>query len=200
MTPTLLTLANTALTALGEGRIAALAPVDESERAQLVTQRLFDVVDAVLEDHPWNCAMTRVSLPAMAEAPAFDWDFQYVLPTDPWCLRVWRVGTEGNWRSHRWTVEGRRLLTDYSPPAPLLYIRRVVNVAEMSAHVREAIAARLAAELAMKISESGTKAEQMQRLYEKKMAAARAVDGQESGRRLVAVDSYLRDRLTWGGI
>lgn len=194
MAASLITVANAALTALGESRISALPPADTSEPARLVAERIDDVIDAVLVEHPWNSALARASLPALAEAPAFDFSHQYVLPTDPWCLRVWRVGTADDWAHHVWVVEGRRLLATYPPPAPVTYVRRVEAMAELSPHVREVIAARLAAELCRKIVDSGTFAEQLWQGYERRIAAARAIDGQESGRRRVPVDTYLRSR------
>src|SRR3546814_2945523 len=95
---------NRALTLLGQKTITSLE--DNSQAARLCVESYGPTRDAVLRDHPWNCAIARADLAALSEAPAFEFGRQFQLPPD--CLRVLEL-----WGSRaRWKIEGRRLLSD----------------------------------------------------------------------------------------
>jgi hypothetical protein len=73
-------------------------PIDsfdvDNNRTRLVANLYESKRDKVLRSHPWNCATKRVTLSPSAEAPAFDWAYQFPLPSD-W-LRTLSVGLEGD--------------------------------------------------------------------------------------------------------
>ena len=71
---------------IGATNIIALN--EDSKSARVCNQRFANVRDAVMRAHPWNCIVTRASLAADTETPAFTFAYQYTLPTDPYCLRV----------------------------------------------------------------------------------------------------------------
>ena len=75
-----------ALRRLGDDPITSLT--DDTERARLCNAFYTDARDAVLRSHPWNFAITRTSLAKLSDAPAYGFNYQYSLPTDPYCLRV----------------------------------------------------------------------------------------------------------------
>ena len=84
-------LCNMALSRLGEERITALPPGDDSEAAKEAQLHYAQTRDEVLEDHPWRCAVHYQSLASLSDSdpgylPQTEYDYQYTLPTDPYCL------------------------------------------------------------------------------------------------------------------
>src|SRR3990172_2291631 len=137
---------NQALTYLGDDLITALT--DDSTRARAASVLFGPTRDAVLRSHPWNCAVTRQSLPALAAAPDFGWDYQFTLPTNPYCLRVLAINDDEDWAdpgdTHK--IEGRRVLSN-DATCNLRYIGRITDPNEYDALLYQAFAARLAAAL-----------------------------------------------------
>jgi hypothetical protein len=92
MTQSLVSLCNTALDLLGSDTITSLA--DDSKPARLCARNIGRVRDAVLRAYPWNCAIARASLAALAGAPAWGFAAHYQLPEGPdpaYCLRVLEI-------------------------------------------------------------------------------------------------------------
>ena len=75
-----------ALRRLGDDPITSLT--DDTERARLCNAFYADARDACLRSHPWNFAITRASLAQLSATPVYGFDYQFALPTDPFCLRV----------------------------------------------------------------------------------------------------------------
>jgi hypothetical protein len=75
-----------ALRRLGDDPITSLT--DDTERARLCNAFYTDARDAVLRSHPFNFSITRTTLAQLSDTPAYGYDYQYALPTDPYCLRV----------------------------------------------------------------------------------------------------------------
>jgi hypothetical protein len=166
-------IANLALTHLGAERIASLA--DDTAPARAVAACYEPIRDAVLRDHPWNCALTTALIAADADPPTFGFARGYTLPSDPWCLRPWQV-----WEAAvPWVVRGRRLFTDREPPLPLVYIARVTDPELFDPALTVALAARLAHTIAFQLVQSRDKEDQMWALYERLLRAARSLDAVE---------------------
>ena len=125
--------------------------------------------------YDWNFAAARASLPALAEAPAFGFAHAYQLPGD--CLFVREV--EGD-DACAWTVERGRLLTDLGAPLNVTYTRAETNPASFDALFTETLAARIAADVAVSLTESTGKAQALWQVYQSKLAEARRRDAQES--------------------
>ena len=89
--PSVVDICNNALVDLGASSIVSLT--EDSKAARLCNQRYDSIRDTVFRFHPWNCLINRASLAADAVAPAFEYAFQYTLPTDPYCLRVLSLET-----------------------------------------------------------------------------------------------------------
>lgn len=182
-------IANAALTLLGADRIAAIT--DATERAAVMAELWDGARDAVLAAHPWNFALRRASLAADAAAPAWGYDRQFTLPADPYCLRVLRAEDS----TMVWRVEGRKLLTDEAAPFKLLYVARVTEIAEWAPAFCDALAARLAADAAFKLTNSREQADLMHKLYTQRLRDARSLDGQEGTPEQVEADELLTARL-----
>lgn len=181
MATSVVSICNQALYFLGEDAITAL---DDGTKAALLCNLLWpEVRDAVLADHPWNCAMIRDELSQDATAPEYGFAYRYVLPTDPYCLRVVEtdldVYTDGKGdAAYPWKVEGRYLLID-ATAVYVLYIARVTDVTQYSHQLSRAMAAKMAAELAFPITRNPGIVQGLEELYEQKLSDAKAIDAQE---------------------
>jgi hypothetical protein len=177
---------NRALQKLGHTKITSL---DDDVKAARESQRAYALVrDAVFRDHPWNCLLRRASLAALSEAPAWGFAYQYQLPVD--CLRVVEVEAACDWR-----VEGRRVLSDAGAPLNILYIRQEDDPEQYDLLLVEALAGRLAAELAEALTQSNTKKEMGERAYLETLAQARRADAQESAAQRLFRSSWLESRI-----
>lgn len=151
---------------------------ENSENARHCKLFYPSVRDAVLRSHPWNCALHRTTITALSDTPDSDWDHQYQLPTNPWCLRILQVGTQED-QPTRWTIEGRRLLTNENSP-PIVYVKRITDTNEFDPLLVDALTLKLAVKLSMPL----TKDPRIQKalIDELEMISlpeARGIDGQE---------------------
>ena len=163
---------NSAMNMIGASNI--IARDEDSKAARVSNQRYDSIRDAVLRAHPWNCAVTRRSLAPDSESPAFDWDYQFTLPADPYCLRVLRL----DYLDIEFRVEGRKIVSNESS-INLIYIARVTDPNEYDTLLQESIAARLAADVSFTLSQSTSLTQNMFNLYESKLKEARFVDATE---------------------
>lgn len=152
---------NSALAKLGCPQIVALT--DASKHAQFCTQFYATTRDEVLAAHRWNFAMKRATLVATT-APAFEWTYAYTLPTD--CLRVIQLnGYETTETRGEFSVEAGLLLTDESP-AKIRYIAQITTASLFPTLFVEALATKLAANLAGPLTGSQTMAGEFMQQYE----------------------------------
>jgi len=181
---------NNALIALGAETIMALT--ENSKAARLCNARFASARDAVLRAHPWNCAMARTSLAQESSSPAFGYSYRYQLPGD--CLRVIQAYGADKEPIDDWQVEGRSLLCDEAT-VYIKYIKRVTDPNQLDSLCREAISARLAAEIAYALTQSRTAEKNMWEIYNGlKLTEARAIDAQEGTPVDESEDSWLTVR------
>ena len=184
-------IANAALLRIGAGLIMSLD--EEGKAARLCRQLYGPSRDAVLRAHPWNCALRRCALAQLVAPPAFGFALQYQLPAD--CLRVLALDADGDGGDGGFRIEGRRLLC-HAPGARAHYIARIDDPTQFDALLADAIAARLAAELAFPIAASTSLAQSMWQIYEMKLREARIVDAQEgTPPEAIVGDRWLKARL-----
>ena len=164
-------IANQALFMLGQSSIISMT--QDNEAARLCNGRYVYNRDATLRAYPWNCAMARETLAQSAVLPVWGYAYKYALPTVPLCLRVISIEED-----YKWKIEGRWLVTD-APTCNILYIARLTDVNDMEVLLREAIAARLAADICYALTGSSTQQDKMWLLYEQKIRQAKSVDAQE---------------------
>ena len=163
---------NSALNMVGASNIISRG--EDSKSARITNQRYDYVRDAVLRAHPWNCAVTRRILTSDTDTPAFQYENQFTLPTDPYCLRV--LGLD--YLDIDFQVEGRKIVSD-EDTINLRYIARVTDPNEYDQLLIEAIAARLAADTSFALVQSTSLTNAMFALYESKLSEARFVDATE---------------------
>ena len=172
-----ISLINDALTHLGADRITSLG--DGTTEAAIMAQIYDSAADAVMRAFPWNCLINRTQLVASTTTPAFQYDYQYPLPTDPFCIRVLEM--EETTSDDQWKVEGRNVLTDAST-CKIRYVGRPADVGDIDGLLASAISARLAADASYALIQSGQAQQQMWALYMAKLDEARTVDNVESSR------------------
>lgn len=177
-------------------RVQPVSALDEpGEAAAWCAQTYPDARDALLAEYPWNFAVRRRALPALAEPPAWGHARAFALPEAPeHALRVLAVEGEPAGRFEPYRIEGRRIVTDQAAPLRILYLAAVEDPALFPPLFVEALAARLAAEGAFHFTGSTSREQQLVELYERKVALARRYDAQEgTGEGLIA-DDWLRSR------
>lgn len=195
MTTSVVSICNTALDLLGSDSIASLA--DDSKASRFCSRNYERVRDAVLRAYPWNCAMARASLAALAEAPAWGYANQFALPEGPspaFCLRVLSINGEVDF-ALTYKIEGRRILTDEDAPLEILYIARLEDPSQYDALLTDAIAARLALDAAYPLAGSVSLAQAMSQAYAEKLAEARQVDAQEGTPDALIAGDWLESRF-----
>ena len=163
---------NSALNMIGASNIISLT--EDSRAARVCNQRFEFVRDAVMRAHPWNCLVTRTSLAADSDTPAFEFDYQHTLPTDPYCLRVLRPQDPDT----VFRVEGRKIISS-TTPFKMIYVARVTDPNEYDQLLIESIAARLAADVSYALVNSASLSQMLMATYESKLSEARFVDATE---------------------
>lgn len=167
---------------------------EDSMEAKLCNWFYGPVRDAVLRSHPWNCAIQRASITALTESPVCDYDYQYQLPTNPWCLRVLQVGEVLD-QPVVWTVEGRRLLCNESS-TPLVYVKRITDTNEFDPMLEDTLVLKMAIKLSMPLSnEPKIQAALINELEKISLPEARSVDGQEQSVQQLEADTWVDSRL-----
>jgi len=171
---------NRALSKLGDMRISSLA--DPTEAAGLASSVYEAVRDAEIAVHAWNFAKCRVMLPTEIDPPAFGWELQYLLPVD--CLRVLQAGPWPqavlddyvNYDTRSFVIEGGKILTNHGPALNLIYLRRETDSGLYPPAFVEALAAKLAVEMAESLTGSNSKRELAWKEYEQAVKLARRIN------------------------
>ncbi|MBI1213957.1 MAG: hypothetical protein GC190_21050 [Alphaproteobacteria bacterium] len=166
---------NLALQEIGRGMM--ITALDENSQAARACRLRYPYArDATLRGYDWNFASARAELAALSDPPAFGFANQYELPAD--CLRVRAIE---NGEADDWRVEGRRILTDMGAPIFVKYTARVTDPAQFDPLFVAALAARVAADIAVSLSESTSKAQGLWQIYLGKLHEAwknDAIEGQ----------------------
>ena len=192
--PTLAELSEVAICSLALqdiGRGLIITALDENSQAACACRLRYPFArDACLRAYDWNFAAARASLLALATPPAFGYANAYQLPAD--CLFVREVGEDDD--CCPWEVESGTLITDRAAPLNIKYTRAVTSPAAFDPLFAETLAARVAAEVAVSLSESLGKAQALWQVYQSKLAEARRRDAQESSGQSANDGYWLADR------
>ncbi len=179
-------LCNAALVKLGALPITSF---DDGDAAAEICRTLYAVVtDAALTSHPWSFTLKRATLAPLDGRPLVDFGRRFGLPAD--FLRAIYVDDRGS--SPRYAIIGAELQTD-SQAVVLTYQFRPAE-ASFPPFFRAALVARLAAEFCLPITESTSRAEALDRLAERDLERAWAVDRSQDTPPLIGDDSLIRVR------
>jgi hypothetical protein len=197
MATTFVDICNAALIRIGLPIIAGFT--DGTNRANVCASRYESCRDIVLRMHPWSCATQRVQLASSTTSPAFDYQYQYPMPSD--FLRELQVSsspymTDCTLASRpRYRIESGNILFDF-PILYLLYVQRVTNANQLDSLCQQAMALYLAYDIAQLLLQNENLVGQLNKEFEGAMATARNVNAQENDRCFV-IDQFERARL-WG--
>ena len=178
---------NLALTKIGEDQIISLS--ENSKAGRLCNLHYSTTRDAVLRSHIWNFAIKRVELALSTTTPAYDYAYQFALPTD--YVRILETNLTN---TAEWKVENGFLLAD-SDSVKVRYLAQITNPNEFDALFIEAFSSRLAAELAIPLADSLNMSKMMFDLYSSKIAEARTMDAVEGTPDNIEADSWLNARV-----
>ena len=186
---------NRALTKLGERHITSLGDDVKAARA---ASSLYDIVrDAEIAAHSWNFAKKRDKLSAEAAKPEFGWSFQYLLPAD--CLRLLQLGSWPqpvmsdyvNGENRQYVLEGGRILTNLGPTLNIIYLWRETEAGVYPPVFVEALACKLAVEMAEILSGSGSKRQMAWEEYEQAVKMARKINAISQPPQMVQDDTWM---------
>lgn len=174
---------NNALIEVGDD--GSLSAVGEDGVQGETAEKIYDVVkDALLTSHLWNFATGRAALELDATSPAFEYDNQYVLPSD--CLRAWKIYNS----KAKWVIEGNRLLTNDSN-INLYYIKEVDDPNDFSALFVDALILALAVRFSGIIGKSPTVRADLRKAAKDALREAKRRDGQEGTPDLVGSTTFI---------
>lgn len=176
MASTAIGLCNRALVKIGAAPIGGF---DDGTAEAETAQALYEPArDALLSLHPWNFATGQATLPRLTQDPVADYGCAFQLPAD--FLRAVSAGCPGAGRGLDYRILGETLETD-SAAVTLTYVRRPPE-AEFPAFFAQALAARLAAEFCLPLTESASRASLHFQQAEQEIRRARQIDGQQDTR------------------
>ena len=175
---------NIALSNLGDQLITSLT--EANARARACNLRFNDTRDAVLRSHPWNCAMSRATL-AVSGTPDWGYTNSFALPTD--CLRVLDVEDPDT----EWKIEGRNIVSDGST-IKIRYIAQITDTTLFDSTLVQAIALKLAWEIAETLTGNIDLKREMWQKYQFAMSEARSNDAMEGTPEKIEADEWLLAR------
>jgi hypothetical protein len=145
---------NLALSRVGHGASHPIASIDEAREEARACKRVFpSLLRMMLREHVWPFAMRAVELqPSSVTVPG--WPYVYEMPTDALNILAVTGPDTDPWGEHaRYCTRGFRLIGDvlacYESPAWAWYTADVSDPVKGDALFKDALAWRLAAELAI---------------------------------------------------
>lgn len=182
-------IANLALQLLGANRIA---DIDENSANARACRECYSVLrDGELRSHPWNFAIARAQLAEDAAAPTWGKDHQYQLPSD--FIRLLSDYEEDNDIDTDRVIEGRFIVSDESSPIYIRYIKRVTDTSHFDPNFIIALAAKMAAWMCERITQSNSKKADAKAAYKDAIVDAKRTNGIEK-RPQVSYNSEWIDR------
>jgi hypothetical protein len=191
--------ANQALGWLGLDPIISLD--DPSKAAQLCKTNLAPLRDAVLEGVEWTFAQRRATLAPSTGVPVWGYAHRFLMPSG--CLKVnYVTETPDVYESYPidpWAKETNYILCN----STLIYIRytgRITDPKVWSECFSQALAARLASDIAIPATNSQSHMKLMWDLYGVKLAEAAQNDGRQGRRQFIRSNDLKNARQSaWRG-
>ena len=200
---------NLALGWLGGDLIISLS--DPSVEAKLCKANFGPLRDAVLEEREWTFAVKRMEPAALVAPPFYGFDKAFQIP--PEVIRVLQVsragevidgtiiegsflsatrGGTGNGRETRieWSREGDQILANNSDRIFIRALVQITDTTKFSPAFDQALAARLAMDLAIPISGSRGLQKDMAGMYGDKISLAAVSDGLQGRSQNYRADAF----------
>ncbi len=169
---------------------------DESVEASLCSVNFPLARDAVLEDRAWSFAIARIGLAPIPEPENYNYVHgrQFKLPDG--CIRVLSVDDSvdfGGESTFQWSLERGHIIAE----ATIVYIKYIFREEDperFPPNFTQALAARLASDLAIPLTESHTMQKTMYELYKLKLRDAAATDGMQGRREKIKAHNLVNAR------
>ena len=189
MAITKVNICNQALVFLGEKTIISLD--DETRQGELCSTFFATTRESMLRLHPWNFAIKRKMLTQDTTNPLWEWDKQYILPSD--YLRI--INTYPLRMDY--VVEGNRILSNESEVG-IKYIFNNTDYTSWSPNFAQLVAARLAIQLAHTITDKSSLLQQATAWYKETEKQAKGIESQEGSPEQINSDTLIdaRYRMT----
>lgn len=184
---------NKALLRVGQAQIQALT--EQSTEAAYCRQFYDDIRKTVLRSFAWNFALKFSTVAEVAGQTSYRFAYVYALPAD--CLRILEVHPSEGYSPDDAATEfetiGQYLHTDMED-AIIKYVFDVTDTTQFDDTFVDALAYRMAAELAMPITRDPNYVGSMMDMYYRTLSAARTYDANENHRVRSIGRSFLNAR------
>lgn len=184
--PSAVDICNLALQRLGAKTITSLS--DDSTAARECNRVYEHARNSELRAHQWSFARKRASLAADSTDPAFGYAKRYKLPAD--FLRLLPTAAQKDLQ-----IESGYILTDDGAPLKIVYIRRVTDPNDFDQLFVDLLVARIARDICEKITQSNTKLQSAQTIYEDMKNEARKINAFERPPAESVEDPWITARL-----
>jgi hypothetical protein len=140
--------------------------------------------------HPWNFALSRVSITVDPTAPTWGYNYRYPLPTDT--LRVFRVGYPDD--EIDFETEGGYILTDESECLAHL-IMRITDVSLFDPCFSVALEIMMAEAMCFALTGNNSLKDQLQKDLKAAIQDARSMDAFERSVEQIQTNTWLNARF-----
>jgi hypothetical protein len=182
---------NEALNLLGANTISSLT---ESSTTAVLCNRIYDTeVDFLLRQHNWNSAVQEANLAAVTGTPVVGWLYKFLMPTDPYCLRVLNVYDTSD-DDQNFQCRGRHIYCDTSA-VDIIYIGRITDPSEFDSMLMKTLVDLLAYRLSFPVTRSEKITATMYAAYKASLLDSMSVDSQEGTPEELKSDHLLDARL-----
>lgn len=202
---------NFALQELGANYISSLN--ENSPESRECNLRYDSVRRSLLRMHHWNFAIKRVALSRETTTPAFNYSYQYALPSD--FLKIIMTSTEelyqsdfgvvknsefyvgnpvGNNYIDKYKLENKKLLSNDSSVS-IIYVADITDTGQFDSTFTELLQRLLCAKITKKLTGSQSEANDKLALFEKEFENFANIDSQEGSIDIINTSSYLSARL-----
>lgn len=176
-------LANQALDLIEQNAPLLDVETDTSSAGKSIRRVFLQLWDETLQAAPWNFARKRASLAALAETPAWGFDYYYQLPADYLNVQAIEGLAEGqDWSVEETTAGVKAIAIDLDAPLNIAYTYQVRDLSRAPPLFRSAFIARLGAAIAAPISKSSTIEKKCWDIYNRMILEAQGADGREQAR------------------
>jgi hypothetical protein len=166
---------NVALIRCGADVITSLS--QDTKGAKLCNVMYEPTRDALLRSHPWNFANRRVQLAASATEPAFEFEYQFPLPSD--YLKMQRVYEDYYGHRIESMNDGTKVLLSHSDEVFIEYTANITDPNLMDPLFRSALSLALATAICPALTENAKMTEGLSAQAADMLAMARTADAQE---------------------
>ena len=169
-----------ALNLVGADEILSFS--DESKEAKLCNSLYPIYRDALMQDYPWRFSLERKQLAQLSNAPLYEFDFAYQLPSD--FLRL--ISAEG---AEDYVIVGNEVHTNTST-LRVVYQKKV-NESKFPAYFKMVLQTRLASILAIALREDVNMETRYQSSFLRELIRAKSIDSQQQPNSVMPTNNFL---------